>query len=129
MIFPGGSLGEEALPYVLLGVSSSSQGKGIGEVGLRLARTKVVSSGNRFVATHGPPWGWKGKRILRRGWFCGDDLGDVGASHPVDPDESSKGILSVGGAVILFSIAESGTSSPTVMGMGCGVAAQYFEPK
>ena len=129
MIFPAGSLREETLPYLLIGVSSSSQGKGIGEVGLGFVGTKVVTSGDGFVMTHRPPWGWIGKRIWRRGRFCGEERGDVGAAHPIDPDEVGKRVFALGGAVFFLSIPESGTSSPAVAGMSGGVATELLEPE
>jgi hypothetical protein len=129
VIFPAGSLREEALPYLLIGVSSSGEGKGIGEVGLGFVWTKVVASGNGFVMTHSPPWGWMGKRIWRSRGFYGEELGDVRTPHPIDPDEAGKWVFALGGAVFFLSITESGTSSPTVAGMSGGVATELLEPE
>ncbi len=128
MVFPTGSLREETLPYLLIGVSSSSQGKCKGEVGLGFVGTKVVASGNSFGMTHRPPWGWMGKRTLRRRCFCREELWDVCETIPINPDEVGERILSRGGTVFLLSIAESGTSSPTVMGMSRRIALHFLEP-
>ena len=70
-----------------------------------------------------------GKRIWRRGWVCGEELGDVCESVPIDPDEFGERILSLCGTVFFLSIAESGTSSPAVMGMSRRVATELFEPE
>ena len=129
MIFPAGSLREETLPYLLIGVSSSSQCKGIGEVGLGFVGTEVVASGNGSVMTHRPPWGWMGKGLWSRRRFFRGERGDIGASHPIDPDEAGKRVLALGGAIFLLAITKSGASSPAVMGMSGGVATELLEPE
>ena len=50
MIFPASSLREEAISYLQVGVSSSEQGKGSGNVGLRFVGTQAATSGNGFDA-------------------------------------------------------------------------------
>jgi len=128
MIFPGSSFVKETLPYLQVGVSSSEQGKGIGKVGLGFIGTQVVTPGNGFVMTHRPPWGWKGKGLLRRRDRLGERR-DVGTPDPIDPDEAGKRVFALGGAIFILSITESGTSSPAVMGMSRGVAAEFLEPE
>ena len=103
MIFPGSSFVEETLPYLQVGVSSSEQGKGIGEVGLGFVGTQVVTSGNGFVMTHRPPSGWKGKGLLRRRDRLGERR-DVGAPDPIDPDEAGKRVFALGGAIFALSV-------------------------
>lgn len=78
--------------------------------------------------THRPPWGWKGKGVLRRR-CCRRECRDVGAPRPIDPDEAGKRVLALGGAVFFLSITESGSSSPAVAGMSSGVAAELLEPE
>ena len=114
---------------MVIGVTSSSKGKGVGEVGLGFAGTLVVASGNGFWMTQPPPWGWMGKGILRSGLVLLGEVGDVCSGHPIDPDEVGKRIFSLDGTVFVLSIAESRASSPTVVGMGRGVAAEFFEPE
>jgi len=54
---------------------------------------------------------------------------DVGTPDPIDPDEAGKRVFALGGAIFILSITESGTSSPAVMGMSRGVAAEFLEPE
>jgi hypothetical protein len=70
-----------------------------------------------------------GKGLWSRRRFFRGERGDVGAAHPIDPDEVGKRVLALGGAVFFLSIPESGTSSPAVAGMSGGVATELLEPE
>lgn len=61
--------------------------------------------------------------------YCRGEWRDVGAPHPIDPDEAGKRVFTLGGAVFFLSIPESGTSSPAVAGMSGGVATELLEPE
>lgn len=61
--------------------------------------------------------------------FCRGELRDVGAPHPIDPDEAGKWVLALGGTIFLLSITESGSSSPAVAGMSSGVTVELLEPE
>lgn len=107
MIFPGSFFVKETLPYLQVGVSSSEQGKGIGEVGLGFVGTQVVMSGNGFVMTHRPPGGWKGKGLLGRRYRRGE-CRDVGTPDPIDPDEVCKRVLALGVRYFSFRLRKPG---------------------
>jgi hypothetical protein len=60
--------------------------------------------------------------------YCRGEWRDVGTPDPIDPDEAGKRVFTLGGAVFLLSIPESGSSSPAVAGMSGGVATELLEP-
>jgi hypothetical protein len=126
MVLPARSLVEEALTNGLIAMSSASHSEGISEVGGRIIPTIILSSGKRFEMTHAPPFGWRGKHgVLRIGYV---HEGNNGRLFPIDPDEPCQRVAALGRTVFCFSIAEPGTPTPTLVGIGSRIAQKLPEP-
>ena len=123
VIAPGFSLGKNAAKDLVVRVSSSHESKSVGEVGSGFISTLVVLPGN-VLATHAPTLGLKGKELREES----GQLRDVGLSGPVHPDKPAKRIVSVLIAIFVFSVAETGGTSPSVVGIGSRIAQQFFKP-
>ena len=86
MVLPGGSLFDDQFPDNVVGIASSGQGKGIGEIGFGFTIVLIQTTGGRVLKTHAPPWGM-GKSWGRIGVVLQDMQWDTGHGYPINPDQ------------------------------------------